>query len=256
MMIKIENLTKQLENKWVLKNINLVILPGKFTVIIGQSGVGKSILLKIIIGLMKPTTGSIFYNQTNITQFTLDEEFDKHFKKIGYVFQFAALLDSLTVFENIAITLLEQGKPSSTILPIVEAMFRRINLNTDILHQYPSSLSGGMKKMVAFLRTLLTNPSIIFSDELASGLDPVTKTITYSTMRSIQKERNLTIVAVSHDTDIFRYADNVALLHDGEIKFFGEAPTIWESDNPYIYQFIRGETIGPLCTNFPCTSSQ
>ena len=117
------------------------------------------------------------------------------------------------------------------------------------MHKYPSDLSGGMRKRVGIARTLITNPSIILYDEPTTGLDPITSHVVHELMRDMQNRFHVTSVIISHDPDIFKYVDYVALLHEGNIKYFGEASSIWESDNPYIYQFIRGLTEGPIQTD-------
>ena len=124
-----------------------------------------------------------------------------------------------------------------------------MHLSPDILHKYPSDLSGGMRKRVGIARTLITDPSIILYDEPTTGLDPITSRAVHELMTDMQDRFKVTSVVISHDTEVFKYVDYVALLHDGEIKFFGDARTIWESENPYIYQFIRGLTEGPIQTD-------
>lgn len=246
-MIKLVDLRKNFEDKWVAKGINLEIPMQKMTVIIGRSGVGKSVLLKQIIGLIKPTSGQIMINDIDIHALAEPDK-GKVFKQFGYVFQFAALLDSLNVLENIGVTLLEQGLNSNEILPIVTEKLALVNLNNDILYKYPSELSGGMRKRVGLARTLITNPSIILYDEPTTGLDPVTSKIIHELMHDMQNKLGLTSIVISHDIEIFKYADYVALLDDGKIQFFGPASTIWQADNPYVYQFIRGLSHGPIKT--------
>lgn len=219
------------------------------TVIIGRSGEGKSVLLKQIIGLIKPTEGDVFIDNINVSQLS-EEQMQKCYAKVGYVFQFAALLDSLNIFENIGITLLENNVPEKEVLPIVKEKLGLVQLDEDILTKYPSELSGGMKKRVGLARTLVTNPKILLYDEPTTGLDPITARVIHELMYDMQKKFNLTSVVVSHDVEIFKYADKVALLYDGVIKYFGDAKTIWESDNPYVYQFIRGLPQGPINTDF------
>ena len=235
------------DQRWVTDGINLDIPDGQMTCIIGQSGEGKSVLLKQIIGLIKPTSGTVLIDDQNITQMT-DRELQVFFHKCGYVFQFAALLDSLNVFENIGLSLLENGVPEAKVLPIVKEKIALVNLKQDILYKYPSELSGGMKKRVGLARTLISNPSIILYDEPTTGLDPITARVVHELMYDMQKRLGITSVIISHDVEIFKYVDNIALLHRGKIRFFGSAKTIWESTNPYIYQFIRGLNEGPIQT--------
>jgi phospholipid/cholesterol/gamma-HCH transport system ATP-binding protein len=246
-MIEIKNLKKEFDNKWITKGVDLSIPDHQMTVIIGRSGEGKSVLLKQIIGLVKPTSGHIIIDHKDITLLS-ERECEKVFKKVGYVFQFAALLDSLNVYENVGITLIESGMSKDKVLPIVKEKLALVNLRQDILYKYPSELSGGMKKRVGLARTLVTNPEIILYDEPTTGLDPITARIIHELMYDMQKKLNLTSIVISHDIEIFKFADNVALLQEGQIKFFGDSKTIWESTNPYIYQFIRGLPEGPIKT--------
>src|ERR1700722_9491114 len=151
--IKIINLEKEFEGHWVSRGVNLDIPEGEMTVIIGRSGEGKSVLLKQIIGLIQPTSGSIIIDGKDITQ--LDQHaLDDCLKQFGYVFQFAALLDSLNVFENIGITLIEKGYSYEEVMAIVKEKIGLVQLSEDVLEKYPSELSGGMKKRVGLARTL------------------------------------------------------------------------------------------------------
>jgi phospholipid/cholesterol/gamma-HCH transport system ATP-binding protein len=247
MKIQIIDLKKQFDNHWVTRGVNLDIPEGMMTVIIGRSGEGKSVLLKQVIGLIHPTSGQVLIDGVDITQLT-ETEMGVYLRQFGYVFQFAALLDSLNVFENIGITLLEKGVPENKVLPIVKQKLALVNLSEDTLKKYPSELSGGMRKRVGLARTLVADPRVILYDEPTTGLDPITTRVIHELMYDMQKRLNLTSVIISHDVEVFKYADKVALLHEGQIKYFGDAKTIWESQNPYIYQFIRGLAQGPIQT--------
>lgn len=246
-MIELKNLKKKFNNRWITKGVDLVIPKGEITCIIGKSGEGKSVLLKQIVGLIKPTSGQIIIDGCDITQLKGRAK-EQIYKKCGYVFQFAALLDSLNVLENVGLTLLEHGKSLKSITPIVKEKLALVNLNEDILYKYPSELSGGMRKRVGLARTLITNPSIILYDEPTTGLDPITTRIVHELMQNMQKKLGITSVVISHDVEIFNYVDNIALLHEGQIRYFGDAKTIWQSTNPYIHQFIRGLCQGPIVT--------
>jgi phospholipid/cholesterol/gamma-HCH transport system ATP-binding protein len=249
-MIQIIDLKKEFDGKWITKGVNLTIPEGQMTCIIGQSGAGKSVLLKQLIGLIAPTSGHVIVDGVDITQAPA-KELAMNFKKFGYVFQFAALLDSLNTFENIGITLLEQGISTKEVLGIVKEKLKLVNLSEDTLYKYPSALSGGMKKRVGLARTLITNPKIILYDEPTTGLDPITSRVIQELMFTMQKEFQITSVVITHDVSFFDFADNVALLHDGIIHYFGSAKTIWQELNPYIYQFIRGLAEGPIQTEIP-----
>ena len=223
---------------------------GKMTIIVGRSGEGKSVLLKQIIGLIEPTSGAVYVNDVNITELSKKDR-QAVFKEFGYVFQFAALLDSLNIFQNIGIKLLEEGMSEKEVLPLVEQKLGLVNLPLDVLYKFPSELSGGMRKRVGLARTLMTQPKIILYDEPTTGLDPITSRVIHELMYSMQHHLQITSIIISHDIEIFKYADYVALLNQGKIRFFGDAKTIWESDNPYIYQFIRGLPEGPIQTEIP-----
>lgn len=249
-MIQLTNVKKRFsdDGPWITDGVDLTIPDGQMTCIIGKSGEGKSVLLKQIIGLIKPTSGTIDIDGVDITTLSHKEE-EQVFRKVGYVFQFAALLDSLNVFENIGLPLLENGVPEDEVLPIVKEKLELVDLNpTDTLYKYPSELSGGMRKRVGLARTLVTNPKIVLYDEPTTGLDPITTHIVHELISSMQHKLNLTSVVISHDLEIFKYADNVALLCDRKIQYFGPAKTIWDCDNPYVHQFIRGLTDGPIKT--------
>ena len=244
-VIKLVNLVKEFDEKVVTNGVDLEIPKGSMVCIIGRSGEGKSVLLKQIIGLIKPTSGQVVIDGTDITGMS-DLELQDIFKKFGYVFQFAALLDSLNIFENVGITLLENHISKEEALPIVKEKLAMVNLAEEVLYKYPAELSGGMRKRVGLARTLVTNPSIILYDEPTTGLDPITARIVFELMYNMQQQIHATSVIISHDVEIFKYVDFVAMLHEGKIQYFGPADTIWESDNPYIYQFIRGLSKGPI----------
>ncbi len=246
-MIKIIDLKKTFDSsRWISDGINLTIPEGKITAIIGRSGEGKSVLLKQILGLIKPTSGQVIIDGTDITKLE-EEQQELVFKKCGYVFQFAALLDSLNVIENVGLTLLEHDEMSmEEVTTIVKEKLALVNLGPEIFYKYPSELSGGMRKRVGLARTLVTNPKIILYDEPTTGLDPITSRVVHELMINMQKQLNVTSVVISHDVEMFKYVDYIALLHAGKIRYFGPADSIWESDNPYIYQFIRGLENGPI----------
>ena len=253
-MIEIIDLKKRFGSNWVSKGVNLSIPEGQMTCIIGRSGEGKSVLLKQIVGLIKPTSGNVIIDGTDITKLNY-KQLENIYKKCGYVFQFAALLDSLNVYENIGLALIENHVPDKDVLKIVKEKLALVNLSETILYKYPSELSGGMRKRVGLARTLISDPSIILYDEPTTGLDPITTRIIHKLMYDMQQRLKITSVVISHDVEIFNYADNVALLHNGQIVFHGSSKTVWESENPYIYQFIRGLSEGPIQTDIVHKSS-
>jgi phospholipid/cholesterol/gamma-HCH transport system ATP-binding protein len=246
-LIEVIDLHKQFGEKEITRGVNLSIQEGTATAIIGRSGEGKSVLLKQIIGLLKPTSGQVLVEGIDIAQLS-ERELNQEFKKFGYVFQFAALLDSLNTFENIGITFIENNVPMEETITRVKATLKMVDLTEDTLYKYPSELSGGMRKRVGLARTLLTEPKIILFDEPTTGLDPITARVIHELIFSMKQQLKVTIVIVSHDIEIFKYVDRIALLHDGKIQCTCDAKAVWESTNPYMYQFIRGLSEGPIQT--------
>ena len=244
-MIEIKNLYKSFGPKKITRGVNLTVKDQEFVAIIGRSGEGKSVLLKQIIGLMTPDSGEIFVDGEDITKLHGAEK-QKIFKKCGYVFQFAALLDSLNVFENVGITLLENNIQPKDVKPKVLERIESVGLKPDVLDKYPSELSGGMKKRVGLARTLMLSPKILIYDEPTTGLDPITARRIQELIKRTHDEHKATTIVISHDIEVFKYASSVAMLYQGKIVFRGPTKDIWESDNPYIYQFIRGLPEGPI----------
>jgi phospholipid/cholesterol/gamma-HCH transport system ATP-binding protein len=249
-MIKIKDLKKRFseDGPWITDGVNLEIPAGQMTCIIGRSGEGKSVLLKQLIGLIKPTSGTVLIDGIDVTKLS-EKDLPTVFKKVGYVFQFAALLDSLNVFENVGLPLIEAGMSYEEVKPIVYEKLALVDLSAeDTANKYPSELSGGMRKRVGLARTLVTNPKIVLYDEPTTGLDPITTRIIHELMKNMQDKLNLTSIVISHDVEIFKYVDNVALLDERKIQYFGDAKTIWEEENPHIKQFIHGNIEGPIQT--------
>jgi len=247
-MIAIRNLCKKFGSKQITHNLNLDIVQGEFLTIIGRSGEGKSVLLKQLMGLLKPDSGSIVVGDTEIVGLA-GVELAHALKQCGYVFQFAALLDSLSVFENVGIVMLESGIAPHIVRPLAEECILKVGLSLDVLEKYPDELSGGMKKRVGLARTLMGNPRIIFYDEPTTGLDPIATQLIHELMRKTHDEYNATTIVISHDVSIFKYSDSVAMLFEGGIVHKQPAGSIWQSDHPMIRQFIHGLADGPLTKN-------
>jgi phospholipid/cholesterol/gamma-HCH transport system ATP-binding protein len=247
-MIKIIDLKKKFIHSphFITDGVNLDIPTGMSLCIIGLSGEGKSVLLKQIAGLIKPTSGKIILNNLDITALEGDD-IQYVYDVCGYVFQFAALIDSLNIFDNIALPLIEKkALTEEEIKAVVYDLLEKVNLDESILHKFPGNISGGMKKRVGLARTLTLNPSIILYDEPTSGLDPINTRIIHELMKKMQIERKITSIVVSHDLDIFNYVDLVAFLYKGKIHYCGPAHTIKEIDDPFIKQFIAGLSQGPI----------
>ena len=243
-MLEIKDLKKKIGSRYITNGLNLKLPKNKMTVIIGRSGEGKSLLLKQIIGLIKPSSGKIILENIDILSLK-DMERQEFLKDFGYVFQFAALLDSLTIYENIVLPIQELDYSEYHKKQLVLEKINQVNLSESVLEKYPSEISGGMRKRAGLARTLMTNPKIILYDEPTTGLDPVTTRVIHELMVETQK-LGVTSLVISHDIEIFNYADYVAFLYEGKIIYFGEAKNIWDEENPYIKQFIRGLTKGPI----------
>jgi phospholipid/cholesterol/gamma-HCH transport system ATP-binding protein len=241
--IKIIDLHKNFGNQKVLDGINLEIEKGKITVIIGKSGGGKSVLLKHIIGLLKPNSGEIWVNGTEITKLN-DRELNEVRKSFGMLFQEAALFDSMNVFENVAFPLREHRNMSEKeIEQVVEERLKEVGL-LDFMEKMPGELSGGMKKRVGLARALILGPDIILFDEPTSALDPVISLTILDLIKETQSYINKTYVVISHDIlGMFRIADKVAMLSDGKIIEYGTPREIKESRHEVTQEFLRATQI-------------
>jgi len=239
-LIKLENIYKSFGSFPVLKGTSLSINKGEITTIIGKSGGGKSILLKHIIGLIKPDSGRILFQGRPISEMK-KEALRSMKKKISYLFQGAALFDSMTVYDNIALPLQENSSVSEEqIKKRVFTTMEQLDLY-DIENKYPSEISGGMQKRVALARALVTNPEIVLFDEPTTGLDPIRKNAVHSMISDYQKRFGFTGVLVSHEIpDIFYISQQIAMLDDGRILFQGRPKQIQETSDPIIIQFIKG----------------
>ncbi|MEN2995213.1 MAG: ABC transporter ATP-binding protein [Thermodesulfovibrio sp.] len=239
-MIEIKDLYKSFGKQQVLKGVNLVIKEGEVTAIIGRSGGGKSVLLKHIIGLLKPDKGSIFIKGQDITKLK-GKKLDEIRADIGVVFQGGALFDSMTVYENVAFPLVEKTK-----LTKKEIHERVIKALTDVglqgmEYKYPAELSGGMRKRVALARALIAHPKILLFDEPTTGLDPILVRSIHKLIKDTHIQYGFTGLIISHEIpEIFEISDKVAMLHDGRIVEVGTPEEIQKSDNIVVKNFIMG----------------
>lgn len=245
-IIEVKDLHKSFGSFTVHKGINLVIPKSAITVIVGPSGTGKSVLLKQIMGLLKPDKGEVIVDGVDITK--LDKrQFIGIRKKFGMLFQNGALFDSMTVYENVAFPLREHTKYNeSKIKEIVLEKLRLVGLK-DVENKMPAELSGGMRKRVGLARAIALEPDIILYDEPTTGLDPIMRDVVDNLIYDTQKELKITSVVISHDIDsVFKIADYVAMIYSGIIVFSGSLDEFKESDNPYVRQFLTGSMEGPI----------
>jgi phospholipid/cholesterol/gamma-HCH transport system ATP-binding protein len=239
-LIEFKNVYKKLGNLIILDDVNLHIKKGEIFTLIGKSGVGKSVLLKHIIGLMEPDSGQILYQGKPLSKMTREEKKQlKH--KFSYMFQSTALFDSMTVFQNIALPLKEKNHLSDK--EVNKYVLERMKqLEIDGLGQkYPSQLSGGMKKRVALARALITDPEIVLFDEPTTGLDPIRKNAVHSMIADYQQRLGFTAILISHEIpDIFYISQRIAMLDEGKIIFEGSPDEIQQTQNRVIQQFVQG----------------
>ena len=245
-MIIISNLHKKFGTKEVLRGVNLKIYDGESLVILGPSGCGKSVLLKHIIGLMRPEDGQVLFDGEDITQFS-QKRIDQLRMRMGMLFQSAALFDSLTVEENVAFGLRKHTDLSSTAIHHIASEKLELVGLPGTNNLMPSELSGGMRKRVGLARAIAMDPEIILYDEPTTGLDPIMTCQIDELHLSLKRKLGVTSIVVTHDLNsAYRIADRLALHHGGQIVAIGTKEEIINSPNPLVQQFIRGEAKGPM----------
>jgi phospholipid/cholesterol/gamma-HCH transport system ATP-binding protein len=245
-MIKLVDLHKSFGRQKVLDGLDIEMEDGKTTVIIGRSGGGKSVLLKHIIGLLRPDRGQVLIDGVDITKLN-DRKLNEIRKKFGMLFQEAALFDSMTVGENVAFPLREQtSMKEKEIRETVAERLRSVGL-TGVEAKIPSELSGGMRKRVGLARAIAMRPQIVLFDEPTTGLDPVMTEAINRLILDTQKKYNLTCVVISHDIrSIFEIGHRIAMLYEGKIIEYGTPEELRASRNPVIVQFLAGSIEGPI----------
>lgn len=237
--VELIEISKSFGELKVLNGISLKIEKGKITSIIGKSGEGKSVLLKHIIGLLKPDRGKIYFDGKLLSEMTRPEIKDFR-KKISYMFQGNALFDSMTVFENIALPLYKNNENKEKIKDLVSKRIAQMELSGSE-DKYPSELSGGMQKRVALARALVNEPQIVLFDEPTTGLDPIRKNYVHKMISDYQKKFQFTAVLVSHEIpDVFEISDVIMMLDEGKIVFTGTKEEIKNTENPYVRKFVEG----------------
>ncbi len=239
-LIRFEKIRKAFNGNLVLDEIDLEIYHGQITTIIGKSGGGKSVLLKHIIGLMQPDSGRIFINGDCLATMRNRQRRQLR-RKFSYMFQDSALFDFMTVAENIALPLKEHRMaPESEINTRVHAKMEELDL-AGIDHEYPSQLSGGMKKRVALARALITDPEVILFDEPTTGLDPIRKAAVHTMISDYQRKFRFAGVLISHEIpDVFYFSQRIAMLHEGKIIYAGAPEELQKIDDPVVHEFISG----------------
>lgn len=245
--IKIKDLRKIFDEKSVLSGIDLKVNKGESLVILGGSGSGKSVLIKLIAGLITPTSGSIIIDDEEISNIN-EGKLNKLMEKFGFLFQGGALFDSLPVWENISFRLVNQRKITKNQgREIAIEKLKAVGLSPKIADLLPSELSGGMQKRVSLARAIFSNPEIIFFDEPTTGLDPIMADVINDLIISNSKQLGATTITITHDmTSARKIADKVAMLYEGKIIWFGNVSEMYSSGNEYLDQFIHGRSKGPI----------
>jgi phospholipid/cholesterol/gamma-HCH transport system ATP-binding protein len=254
-MIEIRNLRKSFGKKTVLDAVNLDIPSGDTICIIGKSGSGKSVLIKHVVGLLYPDEGSVKVDGLDISSLTKKQLFDLR-GRFGYVFQSAALFDSMTVFENVVLSMYEHGErdrnklesEAKRVLSAVQLLPDDVSVESAafqnewkiLSEKKPSDLSGGMRKRVGVARALVGSPEYIFYDEPTTGLDPVTSEQVDILISDLTKKLNVTSIVITHDMfSVFRIAHSVAMLHNGKVRFNGTADEMKNTDDTIVKEFIE-----------------
>jgi phospholipid/cholesterol/gamma-HCH transport system ATP-binding protein len=245
--IELRDVRKAFGDKTVLAGVSLKVMPGESLVIIGGSGTGKSVTLKCILGILPHDSGAILIDGRPFA------EIDRRafLRAFGMLFQGGALFDSLTVWQNVAFRLRHARKPLSRRAARALAIdkLRRVGLGPETADLYPAELSGGMQKRVGLARAIATDPAVIFFDEPTAGLDPIMAGVINALIRELVTEMGATALTITHDMNTVRtFADHVALLHDGLIRWQGPSAAMDAAPDPYLDQFIHGRATGPIAT--------
>jgi phospholipid/cholesterol/gamma-HCH transport system ATP-binding protein len=245
--ISLKGVKKNFGAKHVLNGIDIEVGRGRSLVVIGGSGTGKSVMLKCILGILKPDAGEITVSGENVVGLrgAARDEFLSHF---GMLFQGSALFDSLSVWENVAFGLIQgRGMARPRAKEVAIDKLAQVGLTADVGALHPAELSGGMQKRVALARAIAADPEIIFFDEPTTGLDPIMADVINNLIVDCVKTLGATTISITHDMASARkIADDIAMIHKGEIIWRGEANKVNASGNPYVDQFIHGRAEGPI----------
>lgn len=245
-VVEVKDVVKTFGDRRVLDGVNLAVYKGETFVLMGGSGCGKSTLLRHMIGAHKPDSGSVHLMGKDLA--TLDEDsMDEVRKRIGMLFQSAALFDSMTVGENVSLPLREHTKLDDDVIKIVVKMKLELVGLRGFETLMPSQLSGGMRKRVGLARAIVMDPEIVFYDEPTAGLDPIVGGVIDKLILDLTKKLSITSVVVTHDMNsVFRIADRIAMLHQGKIVTQGTRDEIERSGNELVKQFVKGDPDGPV----------
>lgn len=245
--IELRNVSKRFGPKVVLNNLSLTVTRGTSLIVIGGSGTGKSVMLKCVLGILRPDKGEIFVDGKNVLKMGPSER-EENLRKFGMLFQGAALFDSLSVWENVAFGLIQGRKMKrKKAKDIAIEKLAKVGLGAEVGSLYPAELSGGMQKRVGLARAIATEPEIIFFDEPTTGLDPIMADVINDLIIDSVKDLGATALSITHDMASARkVADELAMIYKGEIIWKGPRDQIDHSGNEYVDQFIHGRADGPI----------
>lgn len=240
-VIELKNVYKSFGSKYVLRDFDLTIYKGQSVVMLGQSGMGKSVSVRLMLGLMDVDSGSIKINGKEITNFT-EENFYENNRGIGMLFQNGALFDSMSVWENVAFSLLNIDKMNPDVArKIAIEKLADVGLPAKVANMMPSELSGGMKKRVGLARAIADNPSIIFFDEPTTGLDPIMSDVINNLIVRCVKQLGATALTITHDINSAKkIADRIVMLYEGKIIWDGTPKDLDNTKNEYVEHFVKG----------------
>jgi phospholipid/cholesterol/gamma-HCH transport system ATP-binding protein len=237
--IEVRDVHKAFGSRVILDRVSLTVREGETLAVIGYSGVGKSVLLKSIVRLLEPDAGDVHVDGQDVSLLKREELYDLR-RRVGYVFQFAALFDSMTVFDNVAMGLRRIRMPEPELVDRVEESLRLVEMS-GFDDRLPAQLSGGQRKRIGLARAIATRPKYLLYDEPTTGLDPVTTSVIDGLILKMARELNVTGVVVTHDMQsAYRVADRIALLYDGGIRFVGTPTEIQQVEDPVVRGFIEG----------------
>ena len=241
-LISVHDLVQKIGTQEILRGFSLDVFEGETLVLLGKSGGGKSVFLRHLIGLMKPVSGEILFEGKNVARMN-ERELVPIRRKIGMLFQDGALFDSMTVYDNVAFPLREQGeKHEKSIRPQVEEALALVNMSGHE-KKMPVNLSGGMRKRVALARAIISPPQVILYDEPTAGLDPIVADSINRLIRTLQKQLSVTSIVVTHDmTSCYRVADRVALLNEGRRHFYGTLDELRDTPDTTVRDFVDGRS--------------
>lgn len=247
--IELVGLSKAFGAKQVLRGVNLRLEAGQSLVIIGGSGTGKSVMIKCILGLLRPDSGDVRIDGQSVLGLK-GQARHQFLMRIGMLFQGAALFDSLPIWRNVAFGLIQgRGMGSKDARRIAVQTLERVGLGSDVADLFPSELSGGMQKRVGLARAIAAKPEIVFFDEPTTGLDPIMADVINALIVECVRELGATTLSITHDMgSVRKIADRVAMLHQGEIVWEGPKDAIDASGNAYVDQFVNGKAEGPIST--------